>query len=73
MLSEIMHIMIDNLRTIYFQAGPSPCSSGLRGKRFLLGSCIARTSSEEDLHHLEEKRPISPGHRGTTWNGEETS
>ena len=51
----------------------SPCSSGgagAGGKRSILGSCIARTSSEDDLQHLEEKRPISPGQRGTTWNGE---
>ncbi len=54
----------------------SPCGTGGAGKRGsgLLGSCIARTTSEEDLHALEQKRPISPGHRAggataaTTWN-----
>ena len=50
--------------------GSSPCArTGPGGKRSILGSCIARTTSEEDLHALEEKRPISPGQRGTTWNG----
>ncbi len=50
----------------------TPCSAGGGGKRgsSFLGSCIARTTSEEDLHALEQKRPISPGHRGTTWNSE---
>ena len=52
-----------------FQAGPSPCTSGGKGKgKSILGSCIARTNSEEELQELA-KRPISPGHRGTTWNG----
>ena len=49
----------------------TPCTSGGGGKgkkSMLLGSCIARTNSEEDLQELA-KRPISPGHRGTTWNG----
>lgn len=63
----------------YIQAGNSPCTGG-NGKsssntgdgsgknRSILGSCIARTSSEEELQD-PSKRPISPGHRGTTWNG----
>ena len=67
---------------IYSQAGNSPCTGG-NGKsssgggegsgrnRSILGSCIARTSSEEELQD-PSKRPISPGHRGTTWNGKQT-
>ena len=55
------------------QPGLTPCTSGGGGKgrkSMLLGSCIARTNSEEDLQQeLATKRPISPGHRGTTWNG----
>ena len=52
-----------------FQAGLTPCTSGGKGKgKSILGSCIARTNSEEELQELA-KRPISPGHRGTTWNG----
>ena len=50
------------------QAGLTPCTSGGKGKKSILGSCIARTGSEEELQELA-KRPISPGHRGTTWNG----
>ena len=61
-----------------FQASISPCTGGHGGKRgnggSFLGSCIARTTSEDDLAHLEQldrsRRPISPGHRGTTWTGE---
>ena len=51
-----------------FQAGLTPCTSGGKGKKSILPSCIARTGSEEELQELA-KRPISPGHRGTTWNG----
>ena len=66
---------------VYSQAGNSPCTGG-NGKsssgggegssrnRSILGSCIARTSSEEELQD-PSKRPISPGHRGTTWNGKQ--
>jgi hypothetical protein len=56
-----------------FQAGVSPCTSGggKSGRKSILGSCIARTSSEEELQLELAKRPISPGHRGTTWNGKQ--
>ena len=56
---------------ISLQPGLTPCTSGggKGRKSMLLGSCIARSNSEEDLQELATKRPISPGHRGTTWNG----
>ena len=70
----------DNNFVHYVQAVNSPCTGG-NGKhgsgggpgsggknRSILGSCIARTSSEEELQD-PSKRPISPGQRGTTWNG----
>jgi hypothetical protein len=56
--------------------GFSPCAPSIRGKRStssILGSCIARTTSEDDLQHLDQKRPISPGLRGTTWNSKRLS
>jgi len=52
--------------------GISPCSGGSKGRKSILGSCIARTSSEEELQNqiqITAKRPISPGLRSTTWNG----
>lgn len=56
-----------NTYLLSFQAGVSPCAGG-KGKKSILVSCITRTGSDEDLQELA-KRPISPGHRGTTWNG----
>ena len=56
------------MNLFFFQAGLTPCTSGGKGKKSILPSCIARTGSEEELQELA-KRPISPGHRGTTWNG----
>ena len=61
-----------NFFFLLLQAGFSPCS-GNKNKKSILGSCIARTSSEEELQNQLQaggKRPISPGLRGTTWNGE---
>ena len=78
----ILHVTLFDDLLIHSQAGNSPCTGG-NGKsssgggegsgrnRSILGSCIARTSSEEELQD-PSKRPISPGHRGTTWNGKET-
>ena len=77
-----LHVTLFDDLLIHSQAGNSPCTGG-NGKsssgggegsgrnRSILGSCIARTSSEEELQD-PSKRPISPGHRGTTWNGKET-
>ena len=67
----VPRLQLDLLLFPIFQPGMTPCTSGGGGKgkkSMLLGSCIARTNSEEDLQELA-KRPISPGHRGTTWNG----
>ena len=76
-----LHVTLFNDLLIHSQAGNSPCTGG-NGKsssgggegsgrnRSILGSCIARTSSEEELQD-PSKRPISPGHRGTTWNGKQ--
>ena len=37
-------------------------------QRSILTSCIGKSDSEDDLT-LGVKRPISPGHNGTTWTG----
>ncbi|XP_071746268.1 uncharacterized protein [Lepeophtheirus salmonis] len=73
-----LHVLDKNQRksflgcfTNHNQSGISPCSSG-RNRKSLLGSCMARTTSEEDLQKKYEDNlppPLSPGARSTnTWN-----
>ena len=70
---KIINIVLIFMNLFFkFQAGLTPCTSGGKGKKSILPSCIARTGSEEELQELA-KRPISPGHRGTTWNGNDSS